>query len=43
MDGSTVKLNSLPIPVLTTVVTIIPLTANNNVGLRLELYGCKGG
>ncbi|XP_022803093.1 sperm receptor for egg jelly-like [Stylophora pistillata] len=38
-----VKRNPLPIPVLTSVVTILPITANNNVGLRLELYGCKGG
>ena len=42
-DSDTVKRNSLPIPVLASSVFISPLTVHKNVGLRLELYGCKGG
>ena len=42
-DSDTVKRNSVPIPVLASSVFILPLTVHKNVGLRLELYGCKGG
>ena len=42
-DSTSVKRNDFPIPVLASSVYILPLTVNKNVGLRLELYGCKGG
>ncbi|XP_078350860.1 sperm receptor for egg jelly-like [Oculina patagonica] len=42
-DSDTVKQNSLPIPVLASSVFILPLTVHQNVGLRMEFYGCKGG
>lgn len=42
-DTNLVKRNDFPIPVLASSVYILPVTANNNVGLRLEIYGCKGG
>lgn len=42
-DSDTVKRNSLPIPVFASSLFILPLTVHKNVGLRLELYGCKEG
>ena len=42
-DSNSVKRNDFPIPVVASSVYFLPLTVNNNVGLRLELYGCKGG
>lgn len=42
-DSNTIKRNELPIPVLASTVYIKPITKHKNVGLRLELYGCKGG
>ena len=33
----------MPIPVLASSLFVLPLTVHNNVGLRMEFYGCKGG
>ena len=42
-DANMVKRNSLPIPVFASSVFFFPLTVHENVGLRMEFYGCKGG
>ena len=43
MQTATPSRDELPIPVLASTVYIKPITKHKNVGLRLELYGCKGG
>ena len=35
--------HDVPLPVITSTVMIKPLEWNNNVGLRMELYGCNPG
>ena len=40
-DG--VQHHDVPLPVMTSAVMVRPLDWNNNVGLRMELYGCDPG
>lgn len=37
------KYHEIPIPVMTSEIIILPQTWAENVGLRLELYGCDPG
>ncbi|XP_078350699.1 uncharacterized protein LOC144635472 [Oculina patagonica] len=42
-DSNSVQHHDVPLPVITTSVMLLPLDWNNNVGLRMELYGCAPG
>ena len=42
-DSNGVQHHDVPLPVLTSAVMLRPLEWNNNVGLRMELYGCDPG
>ena len=42
-DTNGVQHHDVPLPVITSTVMIRPLEWNNNVGLRMELYGCEPG
>ena len=42
-DSNTIKRIDIPLPVVASRIMIIPVGKNNNVGLRLELYGCDPG
>lgn len=43
VDSNGVEHHNVPLPVLTSRVMLVPLTWNNNAGLRMELYGCAPG
>ncbi|XP_031555918.1 retinoschisin-like [Actinia tenebrosa] len=40
-DSSTVHRQNIPLPVIVSQIIILPKKWNNNVGLRMELYGCE--
>lgn len=42
-DSNSMKYHEIPIPVMTSEIIILPQTWAENVGLRLELYGCDPG
>ena len=42
-DSNSIKYHDIPIPVVTSEIIIFPQTRVDNVGLRLELYGCDPG
>lgn len=42
-DSNNIRLNRMILPVKANGVTLMPMGFKDNVGLRLELYGCKSG
>ena len=42
-DSNTIRYHDIPIPVVTSTIIFSPQTWVENVGLRLELYGCDPG
>ena len=42
-DPMSIRYHDLPFPVVTSIVDLLPQTWHNNVGLRMELYGCVPG
>ena len=42
-DPTSIRYHDLPFPVVTSIVDLLPQTWHNNVGLRMELYGCVPG
>lgn len=42
-DTNSIRFNEIPFPVVTTSVTVYPVSWNKNFGFRMELYGCQPG
>lgn len=42
-DRSSVRQNKMPLPVIASKIMLIPVKWHDNVGLRMEVYGCEPG
>ena len=42
-DSNTIKRHNILVPAIATSLLLIPTSWHNNIGLRIEIYGCKPG